>query len=106
MESKTNKRNENSNTKNDVQYIMTIKKSKPFKAECQQALDSLLVYFGTKAEMARHAKMSRNTVSYWFTRGQIGRMAAKKFGSMKTVPFTKEQLRPDIVNWLPMDKRK
>jgi hypothetical protein len=85
---------------------MTSKKIKPFKVECRQALDTLLAHFGTKAEMARQVKMSRNTVSYWFTRGQIGRVAAKKFGSMKALPFTKEQLRPDIANWLPMTKRK
>jgi len=85
---------------------MTSKKIKPFKAECRQALELLLVHFGTKAEMARQAKMSRNTVSYWFTRGQVGRVAAKKFGSMKALPFTKEQLRPDIANWLPVAKRK
>ena len=85
---------------------MTSKKVKPFKAECRQALDQLLAHFGSKAEMARQAKMSRNTVSYWFTRGQIGRVAAKKFGSMRAVPFTKEQLRPDIANWLPVTERK
>lgn len=85
---------------------MIEKKLKPFKADCQEALDLLLVHMGTKAEMARQAKMSRNTVSYWFTRGQIGRVAAKKFGSMKAIPFTKEQLRPDIKDWTPMHKRK
>ena len=85
---------------------MTLKKIKPFKVECRKALDMLLTHFGTKAEMARQAKMSRNTVSYWFTRGQVGRVAAKKFGSMKTLPFTKEQLRPDIKDWTPVAKRK
>jgi hypothetical protein len=85
---------------------MTSKKVKPFKAECRQALDQLLAHFGSKAEMARQAKMSRNTISYWFTRGQIGRVAAKKFGTMRAVPFTKEQLRPDIANWLPVTERK
>ena len=85
---------------------MTQKKIKPFKADCRKALDMLLAHFGTKAEMARQAKMSRNTVSYWFTRGQVGRVAAKKFGSMKTLPFTKEQLRPDIGTWLPVAKLK
>lgn len=85
---------------------MTSKKIKPFKVECRKALDMLLAHFGTKAEMARQAKMSRNTVSYWFTRGQVGRVAAKKFGAMKTPPFTKEQLRPDIKDWTPVVKRK
>lgn len=78
---------------------MKEKKPKPFRVQCQKALDSLLTHFVTKAEMARHAKMSRNAISYWFTRGQIGRAGAKKFGTMKSVPFTKEDLRPDIVNW-------
>lgn len=85
---------------------MTSKKIKPFNAECRKALEELLARFGTKAEMARHVKMSRNAVSYWFTRGQIGRVAAKKFGLMKTLPFTKEQLRPDIMDWTPVAKRK
>lgn len=85
---------------------MTQKKIKPFKADCRKSLDMLLTHFGTKAEMARQVKMSRNTVSYWFTRGQVGRVAAKKFGSMKTIPFTKEQLRPDIMDWTPVNKRK
>lgn len=80
-------------------------KLKPFKAKCQKAMDLLLAHLGSKAEMARQAKMSRNTVSYWFTRGQIGRVAAKKFGSMKAIPFTKEELRPDIVDWTPIAKR-
>lgn len=90
----------------DSPSIMTKKSPKPFKAQCQNALDSLLVHYGTKAEMARGAKMSRNTVSYWFTRGQVGRVAARKFGSLKALPFTKEQLRPDILNWTFVRDRK
>lgn len=81
-------------------------KDSKLKAACQLALELVHSHFGTKAEMARRAGMSRNAVSYWFTRGQIGRAAAKKFGSMKTIPFTKEQLRPDIKDWIPMHKRK
>jgi hypothetical protein len=83
----------------------TILMKKPHKKECVEALHALLAHFGTKAEMARQASMSRNTVSYWFTRGQVGRQAAIKFGKMKSVPFTKEQLRPDVVNWTPVAKR-
>jgi hypothetical protein len=73
--------------------------------ECAEALASLLIHFGTKAEMARQAKMSVNAVSYWFTRGQVGRSAAKHFGKMRSVPFTKEQIRPDIKNWTPVNAR-
>jgi len=76
------------------------------KAACQQALELVHAHFGTKAEMARKAGMSRNAVSYWFTRGQIGRAAAIKFGKIKALGMSKEDLRPDIKDWTPMHKRK
>ncbi len=69
------------------------------KAQCKVALDNLLAYCHTKAEMARKVGMATNTVSYWFTRGQVGRFAAIKFGKIRGLPFTKEMLRPDIKNW-------
>lgn len=74
--------------------------------QCVKALEALLAHFGTKAEMARQAKMSRNAVSYWFARGKVGRTAAIRFSRMKSIPFTKEELRPDIKNWTPVAERK
>ena len=82
-----------------------MKKYKPIDPNCQTSLNLLLAHFGTKAEMARQVNMSRNAVSYWFSRGRVGRIAAKNFGSMKSVPFTKEQLRPDIITWTPVAQR-
>jgi transposase-like protein len=77
------------------------------KEQCKKALIELLIHFGgSKAEMARQAGVARNTVSYWFTRGQVGRESARKYGRMRTIPFTKEQLRPDIQNWQSMAERK
>jgi len=81
-------------------------KDHKLKAACQLALDLVHGHFGTKAEMARRAGMSRNAVSYWFTRGQIGRAAAIKFGKIKALGMSKENLRPDIKDWTPMAKRK
>jgi hypothetical protein len=80
-------------------------KDPKLKEACQNALDSVHAHFGSKAEMARKAGMSRNAVSYWFTRGQIGRIAALKFGKMRSIGMTKEDLRPDIKDWAPMAKR-
>lgn len=76
------------------------------KALCKEALDQLLAHFGTKAEMSRKAGMSRNAIGLWFTRGQVGRKAAIKFGKNKVINMTKEDMRPDIVNWTPVAKRK
>jgi hypothetical protein len=56
--------------------------------------------------MARKAGMSRNAVGLWFTRGQVGRKAAIKFGKMKALGLSKEDMRPDVVDWTPMKKRK
>ena len=81
-------------------------KNTPMIKNSEEVLYQLLDHFKTKAEMARQAKVSRNAVAAWFDRGRIGRIAARKFGRMATLPFTKEQLRPDIVNWTPMHKRK
>lgn len=87
-------------------FYTTMTKDHKLKAECQQALERVYSHFGTKAEMARRAGMSRNAVSYWFTRGQIGRAAAIKFGKIKDIGMSKESLRPDIKNWTPVAKRK
>jgi DNA-binding transcriptional regulator YdaS (Cro superfamily) len=76
------------------------------KHACLESLEKLLAYFGTKAEMARKANMSRNAVSYWFSRGQLGRLAAVKFARIKALGVTKEDLRPDIKDWTPLKKRK
>lgn len=81
-------------------------KNPELKALCQQSLELVHAHFGTKAEMSRRAGMSRNAVSYWFTRGQIGRSAAIKFGKIKALGMAKEDLRPDIKDWTPMHKRK
>ena len=65
----------------------------------RKALDDLLSYYGdNKTQLALAFGVSRNAISYWFTRGRIGRRSAELLDSMDT-PFTKEQLRPDIKIW-------
>jgi hypothetical protein len=82
-----------------------MKKKIQLKNQCAIELHRLLDFFGTKAEMARKFGVSTNAISYWFSRGQIGRFSAMKLNKMKSVPFTKESLRPDIMNWVPVNKR-
>lgn len=66
----------------------------------REALENLLQYFnGNKAQMASTLGVSRNIVSTWFAKGRIGRKGAVAAGAIKAIPFTKEQLRPDVKNW-------
>jgi hypothetical protein len=65
----------------------------------RKALDDLVAYYGgNKTQLALAFNVSRNAVSYWFTRGRIGRKSAELLDTMG-IPFTKEQVRPDIKIW-------
>ena len=47
-----------------------------------------------KYEMARMFGVSRNTVSWWFTRGYIGRKAARDMDRLGM--FSMKEMRPDL----------
>jgi len=66
------------------------------KTECKAALDKILAYYGTKAEMGRQFEVSRNCIGYWFTRGQVGRDSVLKVASMPGHGLTASQIRPDL----------
>lgn len=67
---------------------------------CKKALSDLLAFFnGNKTQMADTIGVSRNAVARWFRNGRIGRKGAMAIGKNKKIPFTKEDLRPDIKYW-------
>lgn len=71
-----------------------------YKTACRKALNELLAYFGgNKSQLAAATGVTRNTVSFWFTRGKIGRSTAMAVHDNPSIPFTREQLRPDIKVW-------
>lgn len=71
-----------------------------YKQTCRVALNQLLDYYGgNKTQMALAAGVTRNAVGFWFTRGRIGRSSAIKIHNDGLIPFTREQLRPDIKIW-------
>lgn len=71
-----------------------------YKAQCEQALNELLAYYGgNKSQMAAACGVTRNAVSFWFTKRYIGRDSAIVIDLNPNIPFTKEQLRPDIKVW-------
>lgn len=68
--------------------------------DCKEALDKLLAWVGgNKSQLASLCGVTRNTVTFWFSKGYIGRDSAMVLGANPNVPFTKEQLRPDIKCW-------
>lgn len=62
-------------------------------------LIKLIGYFGSQARCASHLDVSPQVVQGWLLRGRI---SAKKaiYAEGVTVGYvTKEQLRPDVLNW-------
>ena len=71
-------------------------KTEEQKRLAQAALDALLEGVGgNKYELSRQMRVSRNTISWWFTKGYVGRNAVKQL--MRNKGFSLETLRPDLV---------
>ena len=61
----------------------------------EEALEKLLVkYDGNKNRMARELGFARNTISFWFSKGYIGRTAARKIAGGGELRL--QDLRPDV----------
>lgn len=77
-----------------------MKYRKIYAAECRKALKSLLDYFnGSKAQASRVLKVHYQAVNAWHKAGRVGANTAWRIDSMPEIPFTKEELRPDIKDW-------
>jgi DNA-binding transcriptional regulator YdaS (Cro superfamily) len=77
-----------------------------YKKQCQAALYALLDYFaGNKSQMATVLGVSRNAVTNWFMKGAIGKSSALAVDEDPMIPFTKEDLRPDVKYWAAYKRR-
>lgn len=71
-----------------------------YSVACKAALNELIAWTGgNKSQLARVCGVTRNAVSFWVSKGYIGRETAMAIDADKAIPFTKEQLRPDIKFW-------
>lgn len=62
-----------------------------------KALGVLLDYFGNnKTQLSSALGVHYQTVVGWERRGQVGRKGAVLIDQRPDIPFTKEQLRPDL----------
>lgn len=62
-------------------------------------LERLLTWAGSKARLADALNVSRQTVYYWQKRGRISATCAREVEQLTKGLFTKEELRPDVINW-------
>ena len=61
----------------------------------RMALDTVLQYFGSAANMARYLDMTRGAVNLMMVRGAVGRHAAIKLHQDESIPFQLSDLRAD-----------
>lgn len=68
--------------------------------EASETLADLLQYYnGNKSQMASGLGVSRVSVHNWLRRGYIGKKVALEIDQRSDLPFSKENLRPDIKVW-------
>lgn len=66
----------------------------------QDALTGLLQFYnGNKSQMALGLGVTRVSIHNWLRRGYIGKKIAMVIDKRDDLPFTKEQLRPDVKIW-------
>lgn len=73
------------------------------------ALCRLMDYFGgNKTLLVRTCDVTLNAVNHWIKTGRIAPLGADIIGNTVEVPFTREELRPDLSEkaWAKFDRKK
>lgn len=71
------------------------------------ALQELYAWCGSSwAQVARVLGVHYQAVMGFKSKGRIGARTAARAGRSKKVPFTREQLRPDIKDWTVWEKKR
>lgn len=63
-------------------------------------LYKLIAWVGSQSRLAKQLGVSRQTVNNWISRGRISATAAIEVERKTDGLFKKEDLRPDVVQWL------
>lgn len=61
----------------------------------REGLDKVLAQFTSKNDMARGLGVTRNTVSWWFTKGFVGGSSVTRVA--QALGMEPEEVRPDIL---------
>ena len=69
------------------------------KEQQKEVLSTLIEWAGNKSVLARLLGVSPQAVAAWVLRGRISAKKAITAESLTSGVITKEQLRPDVINW-------
>ena len=58
------------------------------------------IFEGNQSAMAKRLCVSRQAVNNWFARGRISKRGAKKAEIITKGAIKKQDLRPDVLEWL------
>lgn len=72
---------------------------KQYKRQNYDALQTLLAWAGSPAELARIASVHKSTVGYWSEQGKVSRDAATTIANFPGCPLKREEIRSDIKVW-------
>lgn len=68
--------------------------------DARQSLTNLLQFYNdNKSQAALGLGVTRVSIHNWVRRGYIGKKIALEIDKRDDLPFTKEQLRPDVKIW-------
>jgi|HubBroStandDraft_2_1064218.scaffolds.fasta_scaffold30002_3 hypothetical protein len=70
-----------------------------YRQQNHAALQQLLQWAGSPAELARIAGVNRSTVTYWESQGKISREGAIAIAKFPGSPLTAAEIRSDIKVW-------
>ena len=73
---------------------------KEIKKKQADELARLIEFFGTSARLAQFIGVTPSAVSQWVARGKISATMAIKVQEVTNGRFKKEELRPDVINWI------
>lgn len=76
------------------------------KKKAREALLELIAWAGYRTRLARVLDTHEQNVYQWCRRGEISRPWALRIDARDDIPFTKEQLRPDVLYWDEVDLEK
>lgn len=65
-----------------------------------EELDKLIQYYGTQSKLSRALGVSRFVVNRWVDRGRISATSAIDAERVTGGRFKKEELRPDVIDWI------
>ena len=73
---------------------------KEVKKQQKDKLNELIRWAGTQTRLAHNLGVSPQVVSAWVKRGRISATCAADVDKLTAGLFKKQDLRPDVINWI------